>query len=243
MSNNTLRLGVNIDHVATLREARKTDYPSPLEAALLAVDAGADGITIHLREDRRHIQDHDLEDLLDAVKVPINLELAVTDEMIGIAVDKRPAHVCLVPERREEITTEGGLDVAGNFTRVTEAVRELTAAGCRVSLFVDADPAQLDASARSGAAVVELHTGSYANAGADNKRELELIAEGARVAHQAGLEVHAGHGLTVQNVGPIAALPELRELNIGHAIIGRSVFVGLAEAIREMAAAMREARQ
>ena len=243
MTENTLRLGVNIDHVATLREARKTCYPDTVEAARLAIAAGAQGITIHLREDRRHIQDHDLESLLGTVTVPLNLELAVTDEMVSIAEQVRPPHVCLVPDRREEITTEGGLDVAAQEKRIADAVRRLDAAGMRVSLFIDAEPEQIESACKIGAPVVELHTGAYANAAAaDADSELQRIAHGAKLATGLGLEVHAGHGLTVKNVAAIAAINEIRELNIGHAIIARSIFIGLPEAVREMRQAMDKGR-
>ena len=239
-----LNLGVNIDHVATLRQARGTPYPDTVEAAKLAIEAGAGGITVHLREDRRHIQDHDVERLLDMLTVPMNFEMAVTDEMQSIAERLKPPHVCLVPEKREELTTEGGLDVKGQLERVTAAVKRLTDAGCRVSLFIDAEPEQINAAIESGAPVVELHTGAYADhEGKEREAELQRIAEGARLAHEGGLVVHAGHGLTVENVGPIAALPQVAELNIGHAIVARAVMVGLREAVSEMREAMTRARE
>lgn len=238
-----LNLGVNIDHVATLRQARGTPYPDTVEAARIAIEAGAGGITVHLREDRRHIQDHDVERLLEMLTVPMNFEMAVTDEMQSIAERLKPPHVCLVPEKREELTTEGGLDVAGQQDRIAAAVKRLDAAGCRVSLFIDADRQQVEAAIASGAPVIELHTGAYADSeGAERDAELQRIAEAARIAHEGGLIVHAGHGLTVDNVGAIAALPELSELNIGHAIIARAVIVGLREAVREMREAMDRGR-
>lgn len=238
-----LDLGVNIDHVATLRQARGTPYPDTVEAAGIAIAAGANGITVHLREDRRHIQDHDVERLLEMLTVPMNFEMAVTEEMIGIASRLKPPHVCLVPEKREELTTEGGLDVNGQRERVADAVGRLGDAGCRVSLFIDPDPAQVDAAIEVAAPVVELHTGTYSEreaAARDN--EMERIADAAARAHAGGLIVHAGHGLTVDNVGPVAALPEVTELNIGHSIIARAVMVGLHSAVQEMRKAMDEAR-
>ena len=235
----TPRLGVNVDHVATLRQARRVDYPDPVEAALLAEQAGADGITVHLREDRRHIQERDVEMLRRRLTVPLNLEMAVSEDVVAVALRVRPHAACLVPEKREEVTTEGGLDVAGHLERVAAVVARLADAGIRVSLFVDPDPAQLAASATAGSAAVELHTGDYANAtNAAAERELARLAAGATMAAQHGLAVHAGHGLTVANVGPVAALPEVEELNIGHSIVARAVLVGMAEAVREMKAAM-----
>lgn len=237
-------LGVNIDHVATLRQARGTPYPDPVEAALAAEDAGADYITLHLREDRRHIQDRDVLTLRRRLRTRMNLEAAVTAEMIAFARRIRPHDVCLVPERRAELTTEGGLDVAGKFARVTRACRALAAKGIRVSLFVDPERRQIDAAARTGAPVVELHSGSYADAGdsGERRRELGRIREAAQYAAGKGLHVNAGHGLNYRNVGPIAALVPIRELNIGHAIVARSVFVGMARAVREMKALIRAAR-
>jgi pyridoxine 5-phosphate synthase len=239
------RLGVNVDHVATLRQARGVDYPDPVEAALLAEEAGADGITVHLREDRRHIQERDVEVLRRRLRVPLNLEMAVSEDVVGVALRVRPHAACLVPEKREEVTTEGGLDVAGRLERVAGVVERLSEAGIRVSLFVDPDPAQLAASATVGAAVVELHTGDYANATtpAAAARELARLAAGATMAAQHGLAVHAGHGLTVANVGPVAALPEVEELNIGHSIVARAVLIGMPEAVREMKAAMAGRRR
>ena len=231
-------LGVNIDHVATLRQARGTSYPSPLEAALAAEDAGADYITLHLREDRRHIQDRDVVEMRRALRTKMNLEAAVTPEMIAFARRMRPHDVCLVPERRAELTTEGGLDVAGALKRVERACRDLGAAGIRVSLFIDADRKQVDAAVAAGAPVVELHTGHYADArGAGSRRRaLERIRAAAEYAAGKGLRVNAGHGLNYENVGPIAAIAPIRELNIGHAIIARAVFVGISQAVREMKA-------
>ncbi|HEX7062568.1 MAG TPA: pyridoxine 5'-phosphate synthase [Woeseiaceae bacterium] len=239
-----LRLGVNIDHVATLREARGTDYPDPVAAALIAERAGADSITLHLREDRRHIQDRDLFALNEAKTTRINLEMAVTEEMLDIATRVRPADCCLVPERRAELTTEGGLDVAGQAEKIAEACARLTAAGIRVSLFVDPDPRQLEAAVAAGAPVVELHTGAYADAHDEqHAREFERIAAAAARARELGLTVHAGHGLHYGNVQPIAAIPEIVELNIGHAIIARAVFDGIGAAVREMQQLMQDARQ
>ena len=240
---NTLHLGVNVDHVATLRQARGTDYPDPVEAALRAEAAGADSITVHLREDRRHIQDHDLPRLQARMKTHMNLEMAVTDEMLGIAVDLAPSDCCLVPEKREELTTEGGLDVCGQLDRVTAACRSLGAADIRVSLFIDPDNDQLDAAVAAGAPVVELHTGAYADAsGEEQAEELERIAAACRYGQSIGLTVHAGHGLHYENVSPIAALPEIVELNIGHAIIARSVIDGIDTAVAEMKRVMLGAR-
>ena len=238
-----IRLGVNVDHVATVRQARGTPYPDPVEAALVAASSGADSITIHLREDRRHIQDHDLERLLAVSAVPTNLEMAVTPEMVRIAVRARPRFVCLVPERREEVTTEGGLDVAGNEAQVTDACKRLARAGIDVALFIDADARQLAAAKRSGAPHLEIHTGAYADAaGKARAKELKRIAGFAAAAHKAGFEVHAGHGLTVDNVGPIARIPEIVELNIGHSIVARALFIGLPAAVAEMRRAMHAAR-
>ena len=230
-----LLLGVNIDHVATIRMARGTDYPSVLEAAAVAEAAGADAITVHLREDRRHIQDAEVERLCDAVSTRVNLEMAVTDEMLAIAERNRPADVCLVPERRQELTTEGGLDVVAHLGAVRDAVARLEAAGIRASIFIDPEPAQLDAAREAGAPVVELHTGAYAEAdGRAQVAELERLRSAARHGAGLGLQVNAGHGLHYENVQPVVAIPELRELNIGHAIVSRALFVGLAQAVREM---------
>lgn len=237
-------LGVNIDHVATLRQSRGTRYPEPIQAALEAELAGADGITLHLREDRRHIQDRDVEMLKDILQTRMNLEMAVTDEMVAIAERIRPADCCLVPERREELTTEGGLDVAGQRDRVRDACRRLAEAGVRVSLFIDAEPRQIEAAAEVGAPVVEIHTGHYADTdGTEQHAELERIRRAVQLGHEAGLQVNAGHGLHYHNVGPIAAIPAVRELNIGHAIIARALFTGLGDAVREMKRLMVEARR
>ena len=237
-------LGVNIDHVATLRQARGTAYPSPLEAARAAEDAGADYITLHLREDRRHIQDRDVIALRKALRTRMNLEAAVTPEMIAFAKRVRPHDVCLVPERRAELTTEGGLDVAGSRRRVGRACRELGAAGIRVSLFIDANRKQVDAALGAGAPVIELHTGRYADArgSGSRRRELERVRAAAEYAAGRGLHVNAGHGLNYDNVGPIAAISWIGELNIGHAIVARAVFVGIAQAVREMKALIDAAR-
>lgn len=238
-----IRLGVNVDHVATLRQARGTPYPDPVEASLVAASAGADSITMHLREDRRHIQDHDIERLLRVSPVPLNLEMAITPFMIDFACQMRPKYVCLVPEKRAELTTEGGLDVAGQLEAVKDACRRLEKAGIVVALFIDADPAQLKATRAAGAPQIEIHTGGYADTrGSKQAAELERIMKFARSAKKAGLEVHAGHGLTVQNVGAIARIPEIEELNIGHSIVSRSVFVGFPAAVAEMKRAMTEAR-
>lgn len=242
-----LRLGVNIDHVATVRNARGTPWPDPLRAALLAQEAGADGITAHLREDRRHISDADIARLSEALNVPLNFEMAATAEMQAIALRHRPHAVCIVPEKREERTTEGGLDVAGDESRLADFIAPLREAGSRVSLFIGHDLRQIEAAARIGAAVVELHTGAYCDLDTEGNhaaRDAELagLAEGARLAASLGLEVHAGHGLTFDTVGPIAALPELRELNIGHFLISEAVFIGLGPAIKEMRARMDAAR-
>lgn len=234
-----LRLGVNIDHVATIRNARGTPWPDPLRAATLAQEAGADVITAHLREDRRHISDADIDRLMAALNLPLNLEMAATAEMQAIALRHRPHAVCIVPEKREERTTEGGLDVAGNEAFLADFIAPLREAGCRVSLFIGHEPRQVEAAARIGAAVVELHTGAYCDLDtegrpAERDLELEALRKAAAQAHLLGLEVHAGHGLTFDTVGPIAAIPELRELNIGHFLIAESVFLGLGPAIREM---------
>ena len=242
-----LRLGVNIDHVATVRNARGSAWPDPLRAALLAEAAGADGITAHLREDRRHIRDADISALKAGLGIPLNFECAATEEMAAIVLATRPHAVCLVPEKRTERTTEGGLDVAGDEARLADYITPLRAAGCRISLFIGHDPRQIEASARIGAAVVELHTGHYSDLHAEGRldeaeAELAALARGATLAHSLGLEVHAGHGLTYDNVAPIAALPEVMELNIGHFLIGEAIFLGLEDAIREMRRRMDEAR-
>jgi len=240
-----IALGVNIDHVATVRQARGTSYPDVVAAALAAERGGADGITVHLREDRRHIQDADVEALIRVVSTKVNLEMAVTDEMVGIATRLRPADVCLVPERRQELTTEGGLDVNGAGEAVGAAVTHLRGAGVRVSLFIDPDPQRIDAAAQIGADAIELHTGRYADAGSASERasEFERIRVAAARAAQAGLIVNAGHGLNLDNVSPIAALPEIHELNIGHSIVARAIFVGIEHACREMKERMVEARR
>lgn len=242
-----LRLGVNIDHVATIRNARGTPWPDPLRAARLAEAAGADGITAHLREDRRHISDADIDALMAHLTLPLNLEMAATPEMQAIALRHRPHAVCIVPEKREERTTEGGLDVAGNEAMLAEFIAPLRESGSRVSLFIGHEPAQIEAAARIGAAVIELHTGAYCDLDTERRhdardRELAALREGATLAARLGLEVHAGHGLTFDNVGPIAAIPELAELNIGHFLIAESVFLGLDGAIREMRRCMDAAR-
>ncbi len=243
MSLNTIHLGVNIDHVATLRQARGGRAPDPLLAALAAEQSGADSITLHLREDRRHIQDRDVQAMRSALQTRMNLEIAATAEMLDIALRVMPGDVCLVPERRSELTTEGGLDVAGQTAAIAAACARLRAGGIRAALFIDPDLAQVDAAARCGAAVVELHTGSYAEAeGAERARELGRLRAAARHAAVAGLVAHAGHGLDYHNVQPVAAIPELAELNIGHAIIARAVMTGLGEAVGEMKRLMQEAR-
>ena len=243
-----LRLGVNIDHVATVRNARGGPYPDPVRAAQLAEAAGADGITAHLREDRRHITDADIDGLMAALSLPLNLEMAATDEMQAIALRHRPHAVCIVPERREERTTEGGLEVARDENRLAHFIAPLRDAGCRVSIFIAADRRQIEAAHRIGAPVIELHTGAYCEAdlagdAAERDRELARLRDMAAFAHGLGLEVHAGHGLTFDNVGPVAALPEVRELNIGHFLVGEAIFVGLDAAIRRMRAAMDDARR
>lgn len=240
----SLLLGVNIDHVATLRQARGTRYPDPVQAAILAEQAGADAITLHLREDRRHIQDRDVAMLRDILLTRMNLEMAVTEEMLVVAERIRPAECCLVPERREELTTEGGLDVAGQRDRMREACARLAEAGVRVSLFIDANPLQIEAAEDVGAPVIEIHTGHFADASqpAERAAELERVAEAVRHGLALGLQVNAGHGLNYQNVGAIAGIAGISELNIGHAIIARAVFTGLEEAVREMKTLMSEAR-
>jgi len=243
--NQPILLGVNIDHIATLRQARGTKYPDPVYAASIAEEAGADGITVHLREDRRHIQDRDIFILKDTLTTRMNFEMAVTEEMVSIAEQVKPAHCCLVPEKREELTTEGGLDVLGNEAHIAEAVKRLAAAGVEVSLFIDPEPAQLEAAVRCGAPVVELHTGAYAEAEDPEvvQSELERIQKATEFGLSQGLMINAGHGLHYHNVQPIAAIPGMNELNIGHAIIARAVFSGLAEAVREMKRLIREAAQ
>jgi len=245
MSNNvrTIHLGVNVDHVATLRQVRGTHYPDPLYAALLAEQSGADSITIHLREDRRHIQDRDVHIMRDALQTRMNLEMACTDAMVTLAEAIKPQDVCLVPEKRAELTTEGGLDVVGNFAAIQSATQRLTAAGIRVSIFIDPEPRQLDAVAKLPAPVVELHTGAYADAhGEQQARELTRLQQAAHHAAGLGLIVNAGHGLHYHNVQAIACIPQIVELNIGHAIIARAVFDGLGKAVSEMKRLMVEAR-
>jgi pyridoxine 5-phosphate synthase len=239
----TIYLGVNVDHVATLRQARGTKYPDPLFAAMLAEQAGADSITVHLREDRRHIQDRDVRACKDALQTRLNLEMAASEEMVRIALDVRPSDCCLVPERRAEVTTEGGLNVLAREADLKRWCQELRDAGIRVSLFVDPDRAQLDASVRVGAPVVELHTGAYADAmGSDQARELKRIRDAAQYGASLGLTVHAGHGLNYHNVVPIAAIPQIMELNIGHAIVARAVMNGMHLAVADMKRLMLEAR-
>jgi len=239
-----LRLGVNVDHVATVRQARGGDNPDPVRAAILAQGAGADGITAHLREDRRHISDDDIERLTKALSIPLNLEMAATDEMLAIALKARPHAACIVPEKREERTTEGGIDCIGQHNRLKPIVSALAAAGIRVSMFIEPDRKQLDAARALGAPVVELHTGAYANAeGAAREHLLKKIHNAAEFGADLGLEIHAGHGLTYDNVGPIAAIPHIRELNIGHFLMGEAMFVGLEASIRRMRALMDEARR
>lgn len=240
-----LLLGVNIDHIATLRNARGTAYPDPVQAAFVAEQAGADGITVHLREDRRHITDRDVRILRETLQTRMNLEMAVTEEMLNIACEVKPHFCCLVPEKRQEVTTEGGLDVAGQQEKIDNAVARLSQANILVSLFIDADKRQIDAAVASGAPYIEIHTGAYADAPDDEARqhEFERIRDAATYAAAKGLKVNAGHGLTYHNVQPIAALPAMHELNIGHAIIGRAVMSGLKDAVAEMKNLMREARR
>ncbi|HBE9080307.1 pyridoxine 5'-phosphate synthase [Serratia fonticola] len=240
-----LLLGVNIDHIATLRNARGTNYPDPVQAAFIAEQAGADGITVHLREDRRHITDRDVRILRQTIQTRMNLEMAVTDEMLDIAIELKPQFCCLVPEKRQEVTTEGGLDVAGQQDKMAVAVERLAQAGILVSLFIDADHRQIDAAVAVGAPYIEIHTGAYAEAQGDLaiQAELKRIAKAATYAASKGLKVNAGHGLTYHNVQPIAALPEMHELNIGHAIIGQAVMSGLSAAVTDMKLLMREARR
>jgi pyridoxine 5-phosphate synthase len=243
-NNTALHLGVNIDHVATLRQARGTNYPDPTQAALIAEQSGADSITLHLREDRRHIQDADLAALAAVMKTHMNLEMAVTDEMIGIAIQTMPQDCCLVPEKREELTTEGGLDVISQPDRIADACSRLAEAGIRVSIFIDPDPAQLDAAIAAGAPVVELHTGAFADASDGEKAaELQRIKVAAEYASNLGLIVNAGHGLHYENVHEVAVIPQIIELNIGHSIISRAVFDGLAKAVGDIKGLMVKARQ
>ncbi len=240
-----LLLGVNIDHIATLRNARGTRYPDPVQAAFVAEQAGADGITVHLREDRRHITDRDIRLLRDTIQTRMNLEMAVTEEMLTIACEVGPHFCCLVPENRQEVTTEGGLDVAGQQHKLNDAVKRLSDAGILVSLFIDADRRQIDAAVTAGAPYIEIHTGAYAEAaeGAEQDAELERIRQAAEYAASRGLKVNAGHGLTYHNVLPVAAIPQMHELNIGHSIIGQAVISGLADAVREMKILLRESRR
>lgn len=240
-----LLLGVNIDHIATLRNARGTQYPDPVQAAFIAEQTGADGITVHLREDRRHITDRDVRLLRQTIQTRMNLEMAVTDEMLDIAIELKPHFCCLVPEKREEVTTEGGLDVAGQLDKMSVAVERLAQAGILVSLFIDPDHRQIDAAVAVGAPYIEIHTGAYAEAQGELavQAELRRIAVAAAYAAEKGLKVNAGHGLTYHNVQPIAALPEMHELNIGHAIIGQAVMSGLPAAVADMKVLMREARR
>nr|WP_255586871.1 pyridoxine 5'-phosphate synthase [Hephaestia mangrovi] len=238
-----MRLGVNIDHVATVRNARGSGYPDPVRAALLAAEAGADGITAHLREDRRHITDADIARLSAELPIPLNLEMAATEEMLGIALRHTPHAACIVPEKREELTTEGGLDAAGQHNRLAPMVAELASVNVRVSLFIEPDPRQIEAAMRLAVPVIELHTGKYAElSGAAQAEELRRLSDAAALAAKNGIEVHAGHGLTYDNVAPIAAIPQVRELNIGHFLIGEAIFVGLADSVRRMRNAMDEAR-
>ncbi len=240
-----LLLGINIDHIATLRNARGTIHPDPVQAAFIAEQAGADGITVHLREDRRHITDRDIRILRQSIQTRMNLEMAVTREMLDIACEFLPHYCCLVPEKRQEITTEGGLNVAGQQDKIAPAIKQLSRAGITVSLFIDADVHQIDAAVAVGAPYIEIHTGVYADAATDLARQTELqrIAHAATYAADRGLKVNAGHGLTYHNVQPVAALPEIHELNIGHAIIGRAVMTGLSSAVADMKLLMREARR
>lgn len=247
MTQQQLRLGVNIDHVATVRNARGGTYPDPLRAARLAEEAGADGITAHLREDRRHISDADIDGLMDVLSIPLNFEMAATEEMQAIALHHKPHAVCIVPEKREERTTEGGLEVAREENRLAHFIAPLRDVGCRVSIFIAADKRQIEAAHRIGAEVIELHTGAYCDAFCegrmeDHQKELNALREMSAYADSLGLEVHAGHGLTYETVTPIAAFPEVRELNIGHFLIGESIFLGLQPAISEMRRLMDAAR-
>lgn len=241
----SLRLGVNIDHVATLRNARGGTHPDPVSAALLAQSAGADGITIHLREDRRHIKDYDAISIKEAIAIPLNFEMAATLEMVDFALSLLPNACCIVPEKREEVTTEGGLAVAGNEEKLRPLFTAIKTAGIRLSLFIEASEREIRAAAELGADIIELHTGTYCDATTDEARlsELQRIQDGARLAHELGIEVHAGHGLDFETVGPIAAIPEMRELNIGHFLMGAALFTGLEEAIETMRHKMHAARK
>jgi pyridoxine 5-phosphate synthase len=244
MKMNNILLGVNVDHIATLRQARGTTFPDPAHAASVAEHAGADGITIHLREDRRHIQDRDVQVMKQTIQTRMNLEMAVTDEMLAIACKIKPVYCCLVPEKREELTTEGGLDVYGQQAKITAAVAQLASAGIQTSLFIDADKKQIDAAVLAKAPIIEIHTGHYADATTEDNQQQELsrLTDAIKYAHQQGLQVNAGHGLNYFNVKPIAAIPEIVELNIGHAIIARAVIDGLDKAVRDMKRLMLEAR-
>ena len=238
-----IRLGVNVDHVATVRQARRVEVPDPLEAALLAEKAGAAGITVHLREDRRHIQEHDVERMRQRLTTKLNLEMAVTPAMIALAERLRPNDACFVPEKREELTTEGGLDVLANKLKIVEAVKRLQDRGIHVSLFIDPRESQIETSKAVGAHAVEIHTGTYCNAvGAEQEKERDAVAVAASLAHGLGLEVHGGHGLNYENVSPIVTIPEIVELNIGHSIIARAVIVGIEQAVREMKQLLAKAR-
>ena len=239
---NPILLGVNIDHIATIRQARRTQYPDLVKAALVAEQSGADGITVHLREDRRHIQDRDLDLLMTTIKTRLNLEMAVTDEMIAIACKTKPYACCLVPEKRAELTTEGGLDVVRHFEAIKRATHKLMDAGIEVSLFIDPDSAQIDAAVKTGAPVIELHTGAYANTEKTQQDELKRIQAAATYAHSARLQVNAGHGLHFENVAAICAIPEMIELNIGHAIIAQAIFSGLAQTVSDLKHVMQQAR-
>ena len=245
MKKSRILLGVNIDHVATLRQTRFTEYPDPVQAAVDAENAGADSITLHLREDRRHIQEKDVYSLKEVIKVPINLEMAMTEEMVSFAEQVQPEYCCIVPEKRQELTTEGGLDVAGQLESASGTCKRLTQAGIRVSLFIDADINQIKAAANAGAKVIELHTGHYADAKSEStrNRELQKILDGVRAATDLGLQVNAGHGLNCENVQSIATIAEIHELNIGHSIVARAIFVGMGKAVKEIKHLMEEARQ
>jgi len=239
-----IRLGVNVDHVATVRQARRVDVPDPVEAALLAESAGADGITVHLREDRRHIQERDVQLMRERLHTKLNLEMAVTPLMVAFAENVRPDDACFVPEKREELTTEGGLDVASHRQKIREAVQRLQGIGLRVSLFIDPEPAQIEASREAGAHGIEIHTGAYCNAvGIERDKQLQAILEAAKLAQSLGLEVHGGHGLNYDNVLPIGKIPEIVELNIGHSIIARAVIVGIEQATREMKDQLSKAKE
>jgi pyridoxine 5-phosphate synthase len=243
MNHSNIRLGINIDHVATVRQARRAAYPDPVHAALLAEQAGADSITVHLREDRRHIQDRDVRSLRSLLQTRMNLEMALTEEMLGIACELCPADCCLVPEQRAEITTEGGLDVASQVPRLQQAAQRLASAGVRLSLFIDPDPRQIEAAARVGAPAIEQHTGADADSsGGGPAAEMSRLLASAQLGARLGLSVHAGHGLHYHNVQPVAAIREIVELNIGHAIVARAIFVGLQSAVRDMKALMTAAR-